>query len=246
MSGLVLLSGCTVYVPTQPHAPVIRAANQAEFGASIQPLLRTEVGGAYSPVKHVMVMANGSWRPALRLQVEELRYFRTLQAEAGAGTYWSLGPQMVLTATGGYGVAKAERIVSKPGLFFNFSNTYVSQYRKAFGQLGLTVDNNSATYGFGYRLTQVNFTELTASDYNNASYLLPDNRQWRHEPYSFIQLRMGHQQPVSRWQARLSGSMSFCVPGRGKIPDPYEPIRYRVDFNRGVSISLGLGIIYYL
>lgn len=53
------LSGCSVYMPLQPAAPVIREKGEAEVVGGAYLSGRLEASASYSPVKHVVVRAAG-------------------------------------------------------------------------------------------------------------------------------------------------------------------------------------------
>lgn len=107
--GLVT-AGCSVYVPMQPHLPVIRARGEGEVLGQTQPTVRPEVTAAYSPLAHVVVLAGGSWRTPLNLgQDGKSDKFSAAQYELGAGTYWRFGPRWLGMATLGTGAAQVRR-----------------------------------------------------------------------------------------------------------------------------------------
>ena len=160
----------------QPHALLLRAAGEGEASLQLQASLRPELQVAYSPLNHLMVLASGTWRPSISWpNAEESDNFRTAQYEVGAGTYWPLGPRWLASATLGTGAAQGQRTVTEFGILLAFSNDYAARYRKNFGQLGLSYQNEHAAVGLTYRLTQVSFQSLTATSRvaPNTVYALP-------------------------------------------------------------------------
>lgn len=244
-------ASCSVYVPMQPHLPVIRAQGAGEFMLQTQPTIRPELTAAYSPLNHVLVLAAGSWRTPLSLgQGGKLDKFGVTQYELGAGTYRNFGSHWPGQATLGIGAAQVRRDVTETRLFLAFSSFYEARYRKSFGQLGLTHQQGRDCWGVGYRLTQVNFSELTASDKNGSAsagfYVLPLQQQWRHEPFAFVRLPLGKPTSKGHWLVQGSGALSLCLPGRGSLIQPFNDIKFRSQFNRGNLLLISAGITYRL
>lgn len=247
---LLGLSACTVYTPIQPHAPLIRARGEGEISGHVEASLRPEIQAAYSPVSHFLLLASGTWRPGFPIgQEENPYYFRTSQYEVGAGTYWTLGPRWVATATAGFGAAQVQRRLSEFGILLAFSNDYEAKYRKNYGQLGLAYQAEYAAVSFGYRLVQVKYTALTSTDVgtSNTVYQLPLDEQFRHEPYVLVRYSLGSPLAQSRWQFQLGSALSFCIPGRtGNGGNPFDPVAFRAQFNQGNMLLLNAGVVYCL
>lgn len=246
-SGLLLATGCTVYAPMQPLAPLIRARGQAEASFQTQGLIRPEGSVAYSPASHLLVAASGMWRPQLPFSQDgKPDGFRVAQLEAGVGTYWLLGPRWLGTATIGAGVAQSRRTVTELGFLYTFSNDYAARYHTHFGQLNLAYLGKDLLVGGGYRLTRVRFTELSAASATGTAYMLPLDDQLRHEPFAFMRYRLGKPAVPSRWQMQVSAAWSFCRPGRTGPPQPYDETAFRAQYNRGGVLLLGFGVVYSL
>ena len=241
---------CTVYTPMQPHATLIRAKGEGEASAQLQASGRAEVKAAYSPLNHLLVMAAATGRPSLPTQQDgQQDNFRTLQYELGVGTYLPLNPHWSMQLAAGTGAAHVQRTVSEFGIFLAFSNDYEARYSKNFGQLGFAYQAKETGIGFGYQLTQVAFSQLSAQDRsgNQTRYELPLDNQLRHELYAFGRYALDGPIAQSRWQLQASTAYSFCVPGRsGSVPDPYSEVAARAQFNRGSSWLASFGIVYVL
>ncbi|MBD2715881.1 hypothetical protein KBK19_12625 [Microvirga sp. STR05] len=237
-----LVSSCTVYTPMQPHAPMVRARGEGEAQLEVQFTGRAEVKAAYSPVKHVLVLGGATARPGIPLGRTSQDKFSTLQYEAGLGAYFPLANHWTIQGMAGTGAGSAQRTVSEFGLLLAFSNNYDARYHKEYGQLGFTHQAQRISIGFGYRLTQVGFKELSAQDLHEPfiRYQLPLDKQLRHEPYAFCRHSLGTQ---NRWQLQVSTAWSVTVPGRGLV-DPYTEVAHRARFNRGASLLLGAGVIF--
>lgn len=244
---VLLATGCTVYAPMQPQAPVIKERGRGEASLQTQATIRAEGSVAYSPANHVLVMASGGWRPQLAFsQNGEPDGFQMAQLEAGVGAYWMLGPRWLSSATLGAGIAKSRRQVTEFGLSSAFSNDYEARYHKFFGQVNVAYLRKKWIVGMGYRLTQVSFTELTATSHAGLTYALPLDNQLRHEPFGFIRYQLGRPDAPSRWQLQVSTTLSFCLPGRtGPLRD-YDEVLFRSQFNRGGVMLLGFGVLYGL
>ncbi len=246
--GLALLAtGCTVYAPMQPLAPLIRARGQGEASLQTQVLVRPEGSVVYSPANHLLVAASGLWRPQLSLgQDGKPDGFRVAQAEVGMGTYWLLGPRWLGTATLGAGVARAQRTVTEFGILYAFSNDYAARYCTRFGRLQLSHLSKYQLVGGGYRLTRVEFTELTATSATGTVYKLPLDNQLRHELFAFIRYSLGKPTAARRWQLQANTTWSFCLPGRTGPPQPYDETLFRAQYNQGGVLLLGVGAVYQL
>ena len=250
LSSLLVAAGCSVYVPMQPHLPVIRARGAGEVMFQTQPTVRPELTAAYSPLPHVLVLAGGSWRTPLKLgQDGKSDNFGVSQYELGAGTYWNFGSHWTGQATLGIGAAQVRRDVTEAGLVLTFSSFYEARYHKSFGQVGLTHQLGSNCWGMGYRLTQVNFNTLTANDKKGSTstgfYLLPLQGQWRHEPFAFVRLPLGKLTAKGHWLVQGSGALSLCFPSR-RLIQPFDDIKFRSQFNRGNLLLISAGITYRL
>ena len=245
---LATASACSVYTPLQPHAPLIRARGEGELGLQMEAHLRPTLQAAYSPADHFLLLASGTWRPSLPLgQNDAPDNYRTRQYEIGAGGYWPAGPNWTATATIGTGAAQVQRNVSESGIFV-FNNDYTARYRKNFGQMGFVRQGERSAVGFGYRLVQAQFTELTADGYNGIATLLylPLETQYRHEPYFFLRGTLDGPLAQSRWQFQLGSTLSFCVPGRTGNDGTLDPVAFCAQFNRGSLLLLNAGIMYCL
>ena len=193
-------------------------------------------------------MAAASGRPSLPIEKDGGQdNFRTSQYEFGMGTYFPLSSNWTIQLAAGTGAAQVQRTVSEFGLFLAFSNEYEARYRKRFGQLGVAHQAPRAGLGFGYQLTQVSFSQLSAQDRSGtyARYELPLDNQLRHEFYAFFRYALDGPIAQSNWQFQVSTTYSFCVPGRSR-PDPYTEIAQRAQFNRGGCLLASAGAVYVL
>jgi hypothetical protein len=231
------LTGCTVYTPLQPALPTIRQAGQVELRAAIQPSLRGEASVAYSPIKHVVLTAAGSWRP--QLSVYDTSLYKARRSEVGIGTYWPLNSVWTLSALGGYGWGRTNLRLSEVGIIWNFSTNYFARYQTRFGQFSLSRQLYPFTASFGYRLTRVTFQELRTRDYD-----LPLDPQWRHEPFLSLRVDLGADKTTTRWQTELSGAVSLPQSGGVNPQNGYNPVAFRAGLNRRASLLVGVGVLY--
>jgi hypothetical protein len=249
-AGSLLLScaACSVYTPMTPHAPIVRAKGEGEASFHLQGTGRAELQAAYSPAKHLLLLAAATGRPKLFPDsLDPGGRLRTLQYELGAGTYFSMGERWSGQLIAGFGAAQVQRTVSEFGVFLAFSNDYKARYQKYFGQISFNKQLRRHGSGFGYRMTLVDFAELSAQnrygDY--ALYPLPLDSQFRHEFYGFYRRWLGRGLSESHWYAQAGGGFSFCLPGRTSFVAD-DPVANRASFNRGGMLLLSVGIGYSL
>ncbi|WP_210516795.1 hypothetical protein [Hymenobacter terricola] len=181
-----LLSSCVVYMPMQCAAPQITDKKQAEVTGSTYLNGRVEVAGTYSPVRHLLVLASYS---TLRDDTKDSTYYRGHQYDLGVGTCWRLGDQWLVGALGGFGQAQSAAAYSTGGFIFGYPtrHEFDARYNKVFGEVyGTLQASNTVSVGAAYRVTQVNFTNLT-----DQSTPVDLGRMTRSEPMFFMRVRLG-------------------------------------------------------
>ncbi|MCC2547672.1 hypothetical protein LJY25_14550 [Hymenobacter sp. BT175] len=164
---LTLISGCAVYAPTLPSTPIVRKG-EVEAAASWHLLQTVDGHAAWSPTDHVLVLAEGSWRP----DNADTTYFRTKQAGVGAGLYQSFGNNhWYLAGTGGLSLSHSVRGYLDVNDFFVWPFgvklvEYEAWYWKYYGQGYLAYHHtvrNGPSYALGsvLRYSTVDFSSLT-------------------------------------------------------------------------------------
>lgn len=226
---LALLASCTVYAPMQPTLPLLTERGQADLSASIQPTGRVEATAAYSPWQRVVVLGGLTAAPRLGEQT----FLQTAQYEAGAGLYQPLG-QWVLGAQLGYGQAYSHRGYQQ---LLGGYREYEANYQKQFVQAGVGYQGVLRSVSLTYRLTRVQFSHLTETDYGP----VPLARMLRHE--------LALQSRVSllgseRWQLASTAGLSLAAP-------PYRDPSASAPPDRPTDVLLpafflGLGVIFRL
>lgn len=218
MSGL--LTGCSLYTPMLPAAPQIRDKGQVEIHGTSFLNRRWEAGATYSPAKYVLVRAAGGIRTSPNPDdVDSARYERGRQYELGAGGYLPLGRDGLISGLIGFGQAKSAIAYWDDALFRQRSyNAYQMRYHRPFGEVAasyyLRGNRSGFTLGVVYRLSRLNFNELT---YNGQPIAL--RRLKRQEAMVFC--RFGRSEggavPWLRGQLAVGGSDPY--------QQPFDPAR---------------------
>lgn len=203
--GAVLLTSCTVYVPMQATMPLVRAKNQIEAGASLQPSTRLEGTVAYSPLAHCVVAGAGT----IAFRTGQKQYLITRQGEASLGGYWNLAPNWLLSTLAGGGYAYADRQYSFLG-----SEHYSGSYGKAFGQVGAAYLTEQGSLSMTYRLAQVYYSHVQTDTGPLASF-----QTQRHELLLASRHYLGF---APNWQLQMAvgvSASSLQPPSSGGSPD---------------------------
>ena len=188
--------GCVVYQPTQCAAPQITGPKQAEITASSYLNGRYELAGTYSPLPHLLVRASTGSLQNDSQGGSDSTYYRGHHYDFGLGTYWRLGSQWVVGGLGGFGLARNEAAYSAGGFLFGrpTRHRFDARYTKLFGEAyGIVQLSETFALGAAYRVTQVNFTDLT--DRNLPVDL---SNMTRSEPMFFLRVRPGDGPTESR------------------------------------------------
>jgi hypothetical protein len=153
--GLVT-SGCALYVPTLTPAPLVQQRGQVEAGMAFHPLNQGEAYIAYSPVKHLLVVVNGS----KRWNLLNGNYNRqATQGDVGLGWYYSTLADNRWYVGGliGYGGARSMSRAFGPGTPLK---EYQARYSRAYGQVWLMRQDDAFKYGAVLRVTGVRYSQL--------------------------------------------------------------------------------------
>ncbi|NVO83710.1 hypothetical protein [Hymenobacter terrestris] len=226
------LTGCSLYVPMLPAAPQIRDKGQMEIHGTSFLNRRWEAGATYSPAKYVLVRAAGGIRTSPNQDVDSARYERSRQYEIGAGGYFPVGQNGLVSGLIGFGQAKSAIGYWDDGLFRpRFYNEYQMRYNRPFGELAasyyLPGNRSGFTLGIVYRLNSLDFSKLT---YNGQPVAL--RRLTRQEAMVFC--RFGRQEggavPWLRGQLAIGGSGSFRQPFDPSLPPSEFKVREEVPF----------------
>ncbi len=159
------LGGCVLYRPMPNAAPNIHAQGEGEVAASWFLNSRLAASGSYSPVRHVLVHAAGSFIPksASKPTGTDSSGSWEHQYDVGLGTYWNLGPAVTAGALAGFGRGSSYSKFTVSGFFFlPVRYDYQMQFTKYFGEGYLLYQPSpNASLGAAFRVTQVTFTSLT-------------------------------------------------------------------------------------
>lgn len=207
----MLLTGCSVYAPLQPGAPLVHEKGEAEVVGSGYLSGRVEGSAAYSPARHVVVRAAGGLR-----SFGDSSNFRIRQAEIGAGTYRYLREQWLVGGMAGAGFGRSQRRYRNDfeNIFQDslLTNKYAARFHTLFAEAYIANDAGWTTFGLSCRLSQVRFTSLT-----NRNEPIPLRRMTRLEPMLFM--RFGGQGRLPWLQGQLATSLSFAADGRTQSPN---------------------------
>lgn len=234
--GAVLLTGCSVCAPVQPTTSNIRQAGQAEVTAGFQASGRLEGGALYSPLPHILLAAGGSYKPRL---VSPPDYFlQNRQWEAGAGSYLTLGRCGLLTGLLGYGQATTNRSTgygSQGGISGHSLFACETQYRKVFGQLGLSIIKPRISYNWTVRYAHLRLDYLNVVDYSTNQLVPIALQQVRQLAYVFcIRTYLGAR--PGNWQLQATGGFAGTI-------NPVEYGTYEDPYNGGAEIQKPLLLI---
>lgn len=215
LASLGLLPACTVYAPMQPTMPLVSSAGDVELSVHALPTGRGEASVAYSPGKGAVF--TGAFTTDVPLGQQSSIFLTTRQYEVGGGYYRPLGKAWLLNVLGGFGRATSSRqggasSMVGAGIPDGFQTTYL----KYFGQLGIAHIEPKDTYGFTYRLTQVEFESLTESSVG----ALPLKRMLRHEGMFFWRSPLGPAL-TTRWHVQGTMGLSISLADRYAEPKPY-------------------------
>lgn len=235
MVALCGLISCSVYVPLQPSAPLLRNKGDSEVAASAYLAGRLEGSVAYSPAGHVVVRAAGGLRP----QSGDSTHFRIRQFELGVGTYRSLSERWLVGAMGGYGRGQSSRRFTENNFEYFGPDTvvrfnYAARFHKVFGEAFVAYEGEWATVGAAYRLSQVRFSSLT-----NNGFPVDLRRMTRSEPMLFI--RFGNRTGFLPWgQFQLALSTSSSPGYRGETP-----LDQQLDDVKQARVFTSIGFVIY-
>ncbi|AHJ96233.1 hypothetical protein Hsw_0638 [Hymenobacter swuensis DY53] len=209
---MVILTGCSLYAPLQPSAPLIHIKGEAEVVASGYFSGRVEGSAAYSPLKYVVVRAAGG----LKTNGTDSLYYRIRQLESSIGTYRRLGDGWLLGAMMGYGLGKGgaryyddfQKALpdSVPLRLYRYS------FRKPHVEAYVSHQSRWTTVGASCRFSQVRFANFT-----DRGQPVPLHRMSRLEPSVF--LRLGGADVLPWLQGQVVLSLSMAAGGRTHSPD---------------------------
>ena len=236
LAGALGLTNCAVYMPMQCAVPTVRGKGQVELTGSFYFNSRLEFGANYSPVRHLLVRAAGGGIS----DKADSSYYRGSQYEVALGTYWPLGKQVLVGALGGFGQAHSEaRYKDGVGIFSRpVQYQFDARYKKIFGEAYATVGLGPAiSLGLAYRLTQVQFVNLT-----NLGYPVNVDNMLRGEPMLFVRGAFGNsphgERPVYA-QFGIGTSQVLDQPWASQDPGPVaQVLQSRVYFTLGLGLVL--------
>ncbi len=212
LAGLAVLylSGCAVYVPTVPSTPLVRA-RQLEAGANIRAFSSLEATAAYSPVNHLLVNIETSYRQAnwstTSSGVTTTGSDVNRQASVGLGAYReTTGPTpWYLAGVVGFGAASTS--IHDLDLQYPLpqsSSQYVGQYVRYYGQVyAAATQSERLTTGGSIRATWVHYNNLR----QNVKVLASPGTKVFLEPAFFVRKGQGPLQ--------LQGTFGLSMPFSG-------------------------------
>lgn len=231
VGGVLLLqslAGCCAYAPLQPTMPVLTQAGQAEAQASLQPTLRLEAQGAYSPAPHVVVAGAGT----VGLQTTGDGFLRTQQGELSGGGYWNIGRRGLISLLGGGGQGTTRRRYCVWGC--DDKRAYIT---KLFGQAGVAWEIPRGWQGITYRVAQLQYSQVL-----NDGLPVADFPVFRHELLVFQRRRLGIS---DAWFVQTTAGVSFSNLRAPSTDDPnvWPPPSHDRWFTAGLpALMLSLGV----
>ena len=222
-----LLTSCSVYVPLQPTMPLVEESKQVEVVASLQPTMRLEVAGAYSPLPHMVVTGAGT----VGLVTRGKEYLRTRQGEIGVGGYWKLGDNWLLSALGGAGSAATNRRYCAWGC-----SQLEGGHYKIFGQVGAAYEGRRKTSSLTYRLARVEYSRV-----KDGEVVLANFGTYRHELVLADRWQLGSN-PAWFWQSTAGVSLSNLYSPSSKPTAPQnQDDRWYAAGLPALLVSFGVG-----
>jgi hypothetical protein len=138
---------------------LLQQGGQIEASASFHPLSQAEACVAYSPVKHLLLAANGAKRWNAPTGDTKIK---ATQADLGLGGYGTFGHhRWYFGALGGYGLAQSFYRFYVPG---SPLKEYRTRYTRPYGQLWLARQAAGLAYGATLRVTHLRYTRLRFND----------------------------------------------------------------------------------
>lgn len=213
----LLLSGCALYVPTVPSTPLVRQG-QLEAGANLRAFSSLEATAAYSPLNHVLVAVETSYRQSDWSQttagVTTAGVDRHQQLTLGVGTYRTTDGPYPLYIAGVIGAGYATATTHDFDFLFPLpqsATTYQAQYMRYYGQLYLAqTQRERLTTGGSVRATCVQYGALQQ---NSVTFYNPGTRFFL-EPTFFGRLGGG----VIQVQGTVGLSMPLNPLNKDKEP----------------------------
>ena len=241
ISGLSLLSACTVYVPLQGAAPDIRRRGEVEAVGSWSLSNRFDAAATYSPLPHVLLRAAASSKNG-GYPGRDSTYRLSSQYELGLGTYWPLGQDWLVGGLVSYGRAHAQARYIDDGDFRLFRRSNFVQHEldaryqllSAQGYVSLQAAPR-ASFGLALRLAQLRLTELT-----ERGQPAPLATFWQAEPMLFVRLRPAQAPELVQFQLALGTSASPGYNSR-RLDDRADPLR---QFRLGSSYISVSALLY--
>ncbi|MDO7888089.1 hypothetical protein [Hymenobacter cheonanensis] len=208
---LLMLGGCTVYVPMQGAAPEIRAKGEAEVAGSWSLTNRVDASATYSPLRHLLVRAATSAKGG-RPNLSDSNYLQNNQYELGIGTYWPLGEHWLVGGLASFGQAHSQARYVDDGGVKLFSGVQAIEhqfdaiYAKYTGEVYVSYQPSEVvSLGFSYRLVQLRLTDVTDGGVPVAAGPI-----LRSEPMFFVRFRPALKEGVIQFQAAVGGSGAFA------------------------------------
>ncbi|WP_400192185.1 hypothetical protein [Hymenobacter sp. B81] len=220
LAASALLSGCAVYTPSLPTVPLVQQGGQAEVQASLATFTKPGLSVAYSPLRHVVLTADGSFGIRSR---SDNPYRTRRQASVGGGFYAVVGQYLHLAALGSYGTAYSA--LRDQGSHDTI--TYQARYRPVSAQLSISFLGEGASGGLVLRHTWLDVRELRRNGQPVTGLATA-----YFEPTAFVRTGRGP------WQGQFSLGLPM-VDSNARLDLPRRTQRYLATN----AVVVGLGVV---
>ena len=223
-------SSCAVYKPMQCAAPALYDKGQVELAGGAYFNKRLNGAVNYSPMRHVLVRAAIDGKA----DADDSTYTRSRQYELAAGTYWSLGEQVIVGGLLGAGQAHSQVRYRPIETAYPTQYEYDARYTKLFGEVYGTWQLAPAVQlGAAYRLTRVGFASLT-----NRGQPMGLASMLRGEPMMFVRSTFGLRPGGERLAYAQLGVGGSVLLGAGPSQQS-GPVSNLLESNSYFTIGLG-------
>lgn len=237
---LLLLSSCSLYLPTMPSTPLLRKG-QVQVSGGLRGLGSLEAGAAWAPTNHLLLTAESSFQSSTTSTTDVNGqtasyddYHRQLSLGAGYYRAPTATSRWYLAAMGGVGIARTnlhaiDFAIASP--FFPLplpyiSGNYEATYRRYYVQAYAAQPAGTAfTTGFSLRTSWADYARLTL----DGQGISPTNHLFL-EPTFFLKRGEGPLQ--------LVGTVGLSLPVRSERDNPLS------KRTSPVSSLLGLTLVF--
>ncbi len=211
---ILLVGGCTVYMPQPVPIPLMTAKNQVQLSGGVTIIPGLTAAAAYSPVSHLAIQVYGFKAP------DEINYY-----QAAAGYYWENSSDLNLELYGGIGNGQGKVIrTSDPSSLKGTHMVYFAQFN-----LGQTNQGNKhIDYGAGLKtgLFDATITDNGYFESSGPDPVLSHNKYILLEPAAFI--RLGSERLKAGFQ--MNGTSFISIRSKQK-QIPYYTVTLGISLN---------------